>query len=29
LNKRQAVIDPEDLLKDIIYMEDEDEKMAE
>ncbi len=26
LNKRQGVIDPEDLLKNIIYLEEEEEK---
>ena len=27
LNKRQAIIDPEDLLKNMIYEEEEEERM--
>ena len=29
LNKRQAVIDPEDLLQNLIYAEEEEERMDE
>ncbi len=29
LNKRQGIIDPEDLLKNIIYLEEEEEKVNE